>query len=199
MTALGIFAKPPLPGLVKTRLMADIGAEAATGVYRYCLEHTLAVARDAGFGYRVFLAEPGDHECFSGEACSLQQGADLGERMLNALRSMLAMDNQGAMIIGSDCLDLQVRHLHDAAAALLENDLVLLPALDGGYALIGCKVASAELFTGLAWSSDRVLQQTLERAETLGLRSCLLEPVRDIDTLRDLEHYPQLLNLVSAG
>ena len=199
MSAVGIFAKPPLPGLVKTRLGADIGAEKAATVYRYCLEHTLAVTRSSGLDYRVFLSEPTDDDCFQDEVYTLQRGAYLGARMYNALQNLLRDSEHGAILTGSDCIDLTPRHLHGAARALGSHELVLSPARDGGYALIGCSQLRPELFSGIDWSTERVLQQTLDRARTLDFRVCLLETVRDIDTLADVENYPELLALVASS
>ncbi len=199
MSALGIFAKPPRPGLVKTRLGADIGADKAAMIYRYCLEHTLAVAQDSGLDYRVFLSEPSDDECFQDEVYTLQRGADLGTRMHNALQSLSRDSEHGAILIGSDCIDLSPRHMLDAARALGGHELVLSPARDGGYALIGCSQPRPELFSGIDWSTQRVLQQTLDKARALDIRVCLLETVRDIDTLADVENYPELLALVASS
>ncbi len=199
MSALGVFAKPPRPGLVKTRLGADIGAEKAARIYRYCLEHTLAVAQESGLDYRIFLSEPDDDECFQDEVYTLQRGADLGARMYNALQNLLRDSEHGAILTGSDCIDLTPRHLREAARALNDHELVLSPARDGGYALIGCSQPRPELFSGMEWSTERVLQQTLDRARALDLRVCLLETVRDIDTLADVEHYPELLALVTSS
>ena len=199
MSALGIFAKPPRPGLVKTRLGAEIGADKAARIYRYCLEHTLAVAQDSNLDYRVFLSEPGDDDCFQDEVYTLQRGADLGARMYNALQSLLRDSEHGAILTGSDCIDLTRRHLHEAARALSSHELVLMPAIDGGYALIGCSQPRPELFSGIDWSTEQVLRQTLDRARALDFRVCLLETVRDIDTLADVENYPELLALVRSG
>ena len=199
MISVGIFAKPPLPGTVKTRLIPDIGAHKATAVYRYCLEYTLAVVRQSGLDYRLFLTAASDDPLFQGEACSLQKGADLGERMYHALQELLGRDSNGAVIIGTDCLDLSSMHLHDAARALTDHELVALPAIDGGYALIGGTTIDSSLFDGVRWSSEQVYRQTLDNAKGLGYRVNSLESVRDIDTLQDLEHYPELLALITSN
>jgi len=199
MINLGVFAKPPLPGRVKTRLIPEIGAERAAQVYRYCLEQTLTVARASGLDYQVFLSEDCDDDLFLDESFSLQRGRDLGERMYNALRQMLAGDSDGAIIIGSDCLDLRPRHLLDAARALSSHELVFVPALDGGFALIGGNVIDPELFRGVRWSTAGVLKKTLSNAKALNYRCTLLEPLRDIDTLQDLEHYPQLVCMITSS
>lgn len=198
MIPVGVFAKPPLPGLVKTRLMAEIGAAKATRVYRYCLDYTLEVARHSGLDYLVYLSQECDEAPFNEERYRLQKGGDLGLRMLNALSDMLD-DAQAAIIIGSDCLDLGPSQLQRAAQALSTHELVLIPAADGGFALIGCRESNPELFRDISWSSGRVLKQTLANARRLEYRVSLLDTVRDIDTLQDLEHYPELLALVASS
>ena len=199
MIRLGIFARPPLPGRVKTRLIPDLGADKAASVYRHCLEHTLEVAQRSGLDYQLFLSEHSGDDLFSDEPVALQQGSDLGARMHHALCALLADEAGGALVIGSDCLDLRPAHLRRAAQALATSDLVVIPALDGGYALIGCREANPALFARVDWSPGRVLRQTLANAERLGLRVAQLDAVRDIDTLGDLEHYPQLLRLVASS
>ncbi len=198
MFPIAVFAKPPLPGQVKTRLIPDIGANKAARVYRYCLAHALEVTRHSGLDYRVFLSKQCDDGFLSGEPYAIQRGADLGERMLNAIADLLGDNVDGAIVIGTDCLDLEAGHLQRAALALADHDLVLLPAIDGGYALIGCRYANPDLFSNVTWSSEQVLEQTLANAESLNYRAILLETVRDIDTLHDLEQYPELLRLIAS-
>jgi len=199
MIAVGIFAKPPRPGLVKTRLIPDIGADKAARVYRYCLEYTLEVVRESGLEFQLYLSEVCDDELLQDDEHFVQKGKDLGSRMFNALKDMLTRSPDGAIIIGSDCLDISCKHLHQAARALADHELVLLPAFDGGYALIACTNIDPALFHNVSWSTDQVLKQTLTNAEKLGYRVSLLETVRDIDTLQDLEHYPELLALIASS
>jgi hypothetical protein len=199
MIPVGIFAKPPRPGLVKTRLIPDIGAARAARIYRYCLEYTLELVRHSGLDYELYLSEESDDHLFQHEQYSIQKGADLGARMLNALGEMISGHPDGAIIIGTDCLDIHIGHLQTAAQALSNNELVLLPAIDGGYALIGCSRLDSALFDGVTWSSERVLEQTVINAEKLNYRISLLETVRDIDTLQDLELYPELLSLITSN
>ncbi|MCP4470271.1 MAG: glycosyltransferase [Gammaproteobacteria bacterium] len=199
MIAVGIFAKPPYPGSVKTRLIPDIGAAKAASVYRYCLEYTLEVVRQSGLEYQLFLSEACDDALFQQEEHSLQKGDDLGQRMYHALQELLNKASDGALIIGTDCLDLTPMHLQDAARSLADHELVLIPAIDGGYALIGCTDIEPGLFRDLRWSTDKVYRQTLANAERLNFRVRSLESVRDIDTLQDLEHYPELLALIASS
>ncbi|MCP4766723.1 MAG: glycosyltransferase [Gammaproteobacteria bacterium] len=199
MIAVGVFAKPPYPGLVKTRLIPDIGAAKAASVYRYCLEYTLQVVRESGLEYQLFLSEACDDVLFQQEEHSLQKGDDLGQRMYHAFQELLDTASDGALIIGTDCLDLTPMHLHDAARSLADHELVLIPALDGGYALIGCTTIAPGLFRDLRWSTDKVYRQTVANAQGLNYRVSSLETLRDIDTLQDLEHYPELLALIASS
>ena len=118
MISLGIFAKPPRPGLVKTRLIPDIGADKAARVYRYCLEYTLEVARESGLEFQLYLSEVCDDELLQDEEHFVQKGTDLGTRMFNAIKEMLTTSTDGAIIIGSDCLDISSKLLLQAARAL---------------------------------------------------------------------------------
>ncbi len=199
MISVGIFAKPPLPGRVKTRLIPDIGANKAADVYRYCLEYSLAVAEQSGLDYRLFVSENCDESLIQEHDYALQKGPDLGARMFNALSDMLLRSRDGAIIIGSDCLDINPAHIRRAAEALADHELVLQPAVDGGYVLIGCSRIDPALFSHVRWSTQEVLTQTMANAESLNYRVALLETLRDIDTLRDLEHYPELLALIASS
>ncbi len=193
---LGVFAKPPAEHQVKTRLIPDIGAVNATQVYRQCLQHALDITAASRLGCRCFLTEASDDSVFQGFPQSLQQGDDLGERMLSAFDDMLER-HDAAIIIGTDCLDMTTEHLQQAAMMLRESDLVIQPVYDGGYSLIGCKRIDGSLFDEVEWSTHSVLEQTLHNAEKLGYRVSLLETVRDIDTLEDLKHYPQFSALIT--
>ncbi len=198
MSLVQIFAKPPLEGKVKTRLIPEIGAAQATEVYRYCLQFTLDLLRASAFQYQIWLANATNQAIFEGECCHIQQGNNLGERMIHALKEGHGNNpDESILLIGSDCLDLSDRHFIQASESLKQNDLVLLPSLDGGFAMIGCRSIDASIFDNVAWSSETVLQQTLDNARKLKYRVDLLETVRDIDTLSDLHHYPELRALIA--
>ncbi|MFT5739563.1 MAG: rSAM/selenodomain-associated transferase 1, partial [Gammaproteobacteria bacterium] len=158
VATLAIFAKPPRPGNVKTRLIPDLGATNACRIYRHCLRHTLNIARDSGLQYRLHLSEAGDDSTYSGEEYQLQQGVDLGARMLHALQYQHETFGCPAMVIGSDCIELVPETLRSASEALQEHDLVFVPSIDGGFALIGCKQIHPDLFTGVVCSTDQVLK-----------------------------------------
>jgi rSAM/selenodomain-associated transferase 1 len=196
-----IFAKPPIAGKVKTRLIPDLGESVATEIYRYCLDYTLNLVRQSELDYQIWLSEDSNDPIFQGEAYSLQQGSDLGSRMLQAISSQLQQatsDIAKVILIGSDCLDITSHHLHQAAEALDGHDIALLPALDGGYALIACRKIEAPLFADVEWGTGNVFEQTLKNAKFLNYRVSILETVRDIDTLQDVNHYAELKPLLNA-
>ena len=198
MALVQIFAKPPEEGKVKTRLIPDLGKAKATEVYRYCLRYTLNLVHQSPLDYQLWLGEDSNNLFFADEKYKLQQGEDLGQRMYHAISQGLCESN-AVLLIGSDCLDLTHAHLALATEALIDNDLVLLPTLDGGFAMIGCRKIESSLFADVEWSSERVLAQTLNNARQIKYRVHLLETVRDIDTLSDLNHYSELRALVTQN
>jgi rSAM/selenodomain-associated transferase 1 len=196
-----VFAKPPVKGKVKTRLIPDIGESNATEIYRYCLNHALNLVRQSEIDYQLWLTEESEDRIFNGDSIFQQHGPDLGSRMFSAIDHGLRHIRPvaGVILIGSDCLDMSAQHLHQAIEALRTHDIVLLPTFDGGYALIGCRQIESGLFNKIIWGESEVLQQTLDNASALGYRVSLLETVRDIDTLQDLNHYAELRSLVTKN
>jgi rSAM/selenodomain-associated transferase 1 len=194
-----LFAKPPVKGNVKTRLIPELGESIATDIYRYCLAHALRLVYQSGIDYQLWLSEESQDSIFRDNSYRLQRGTDLGSRMLSAIKSELDQDGTGkseVILIGSDCLDLKSAHLLQTIKALGNHDIVFLPTFDGGFALIGCRFIDARLFSNVEWGQEQVLNQTLENAKSLGYRVCLLETVRDIDTLQDVNHYSDLRSLI---
>jgi uncharacterized protein len=195
-----VFARVPVPGRVKTRLIGALGEQGATAVYRALLRRTLEATRDLSEVSRELwweVAPPG-RDPAAGLAAAygmterVQQGADLGERMAHAMQQALT-EAPAAVLIGSDCPDWDAARLRAAFAALGPADAVLGPATDGGYVLIGLRRADACLFAGLPWGSDRVLAGTRARLAALHWRWHELPPGTDIDRPGDLAAYPELL------
>ncbi len=118
-----------------------------------------------------------------------QLGTDLGERLSAAFAEMLADSTDRAVVIGADCPDIGPAVIREAFTALGEHDLVLGPARDGGYYLIGLRRPAPTLFAGVSWGTDRVLQETLERAERDSLKVATLGVLGDIDTPEDLVQF----------
>jgi rSAM/selenodomain-associated transferase 1 len=198
-TALIVFAKAPVAGQAKTRLIPALGAEGAAALAARLLQHTLAQGAAAGFGALELCAAPDAHHPAlvaaaraHGAALGVQGDGDLGARMQRALSRRLATHAR-VLLIGTDAPALDTAVLREAAAALAAHDAVFVPALDGGYALVGLArqtAAPARLFDGIAWSTAAVMATTRERAAEIGLRMALLAPLPDIDEPADLAHLP---------
>ena len=190
-----IFTRYPEPGLVKTRLIPLLGEAGAADLQRRMTEHVLAeagqLARQRSIGLEVRYAggDAGKMRQWLGPGlnCRPQAAGDLGSKMDNAFRDALAAGTKNVVLVGSDCPGLSAEILAAAFTALDQTDLVLGPARDGGYYLIGLKQGMPALFTDMPWSSGTVLAATMSRAAALGLRVFLLPELRDVDRPADLD------------
>jgi hypothetical protein len=196
-TTVIVFAKAPVAGLAKTRLMPALGANGSAALARRMLRHTLAQAVVAGVGPVELCAAPdASHaslreaaaEC--GAALSEQGAGDLGLRMHRAFTRHLAHGGQ-ALLVGTDAPALDAAVLRTAAQALEDHDAVFVPALDGGYALVGLRRADPRWFADMRWSHACVMHDTRERLRAAGVRWTELSPVADIDEPADLVHLPR--------
>lgn len=198
-TLVMVFAKAPVCGMVKTRLVPALGEEGAARLHRRLLQHTLdTVTNIANVDCRLYgLTASEDTELDRlatrfGLALHEQRGGDLGERMANAFVD--ALENyQRAIIVGTDCPALSRAHYRQVIAALDDHDAAIVPAFDGGYVLMGLRRYSPRLFAGIDWSTDRVFQQTQERMHAEGLRCRALPALPDIDRPGDLNYCPEAL------
>jgi len=191
--ALGIFAKEPVPGRVKTRLCPPLSPEEAAEIYRISLEETVAVASSGRFFPVIFYTgrQAYFRQAFPGLTLIAQVGDDLGERMDRALETLLGQGHAAAVLIGSDSPDLPPAHLEDAFALLDRADCVTVPADDGGYVLIGERRHHPELFRDIPWSTGEVLAATRRRAAALGIDYRELAPWEDVDDLESLKRLLQ--------
>jgi rSAM/selenodomain-associated transferase 1 len=191
-----VFAKAPVPGLAKTRLAPALGAIGAAALAERMLHHALAQARVAGIGPVELCAAPdathpglraaaAEH----GASLSEQGSGDLGERMHRALARSLEHHPQ-ALLIGTDAPALDAARLREAAQTLQRHDGVFVPALDGGYVLVGQRRSDASWFAGMTWSHAQVMADTRDRLRAAGVRWAELSPVVDIDEPADLVHLP---------
>ncbi len=193
-----VFARNPVAGRVKTRLIGALSAQQATDVYVRLLRHTLGVAGvvNSGCGC-VYIDDDAPNPTLQrmleqhGLAWRRQSGSDLGARMLEAITATLQTASR-AVLIGSDCPEFDPGYLHGAFAALATNDVVIGPAADGGYVLIGMREPHAKLFTDIAWGSSRVLAQTRQRLTQQRLDWYELPTLHDVDDAADLARFPQL-------
>jgi uncharacterized protein len=187
MREIAIFAKMPQPGAVKTRLMPALGAEGAAALQARLIERTLATARAvADASVCLWLAGPSAGFAIApGQRWEAQQGADLGARMAHAFLVTLVRA-RACVLIGTDCPALQPAHLARAFTELEGNDVVVIPAEDGGYVLIALKSPQPQLFEAIEWGGPTVMQATRARIDASGLRAATLPALPDLDTPADL-------------
>ncbi|MFT6165431.1 MAG: rSAM/selenodomain-associated transferase 1 [Vicingaceae bacterium] len=183
-----VFVKNPVLGTVKTRLAASIGHEKALEVYNdlveKCRKECLAVNAER----HVFYSEQISNDLWSEESFLkyVQAEGDLGNKITDAFRSIYTQGGK-VIIIGSDCYDLDAQKIEAAFEKLDDSDVVIGPANDGGYYLLGANNFHPELFQDITWSTEKVLKETIQRANTNNLSVCLLKELIDLDTLEDLE------------
>jgi rSAM/selenodomain-associated transferase 1 len=188
--SIAILAKAPIPGFAKTRLIPAIGAHAAAVLQERLTDRAVATALAAAVGpVTVCCAPDATHDTFLKMVARMkitikpQPAGDMGARMLAA-----ATGSAGpVLVIGTDCPALTESHLRSAAATLRDGtDVVLIPAEDGGYVLLGMRKPYPALFANIAWGESTVLAQT--RARIIEQRLMLVErpPLWDVDTELDL-------------
>lgn len=189
---LGIFAKQPVPGGVKTRLCPPLNFGQAAALYAVALRETVH-RMQSGSSYDLAICYDGDptwfKQTFPGCRLVPQRGADLGQRMANALAGFLEEDYRHAALIGSDAPDLPLKIVEQAFNRLTHSDLVLGPAVDGGYYLVAEKVHHPELFENIPWSTGDVFRTTLTRAENRGISTACLDSWEDLDDLAALRRF----------
>lgn len=197
-TAVLVFARAPIPGRVKTRLMPGLSAVQAAGLYRRMLERATASAVASRLGPVILCCDP--DECCPylqdlarrcGAALARQEGRDLGARMAHALETALDRHPR-VLLMGSDCPSLDAGRLRDADAALGTGaTVVFVPAVDGGYVLVGCDAPCREAFLDVPWGSARVMATTRQRLRAAGHIWRELPPLRDVDRVQDLDLLPR--------
>jgi uncharacterized protein len=194
--AVAILAKAPLPGFAKTRLIPELGAHGAAALQDRFIARAAETACAAETGPVTLWATPDiRHAAFRdlaarhGLRLATQPDGDLGARMLAAL----AAADGPALVIGTDCPALTADHLRDAAAVLRAGtaEVVLIPAQDGGYVLIGARRPQPALFSDMAWSTHVVMSETRSRLLRAGIPWTELAPLWDVDTPADLERLRQ--------
>ena len=200
--ALLIFAKAPKPGKVKTRLLAAVSAEVAAALHAACIADTLRIARGLR-GCDVLLFAAGGAEYFrelvqeqkiaTRVQVFPQRGEQLGARLENAFRKSFRKGYREVVVIGTDTPWMRAGRLRAAFAALQGSDVVIGPAEDGGYYLLGMRTMMPGIFRGIPWSTARVLKLTLGVAERLNLHAKLLPQDFDLDRPEDLRGAVRML------
>lgn len=193
-----IFARNPKLGKVKTRLAKTIGDFAALETYKILMKHTANVVEKSNAEKIVFYSEYIDHnDVWAKIKCKKvkQSEGDLGEKMQTAFEYAFELGHKKIVIIGSDVYSLKTEHIDSAFTQLETHDVVIGPAHDGGYYLLGLNFIIPELFEQKKWGTSSVLENTL--ADLNELNVTLLEPLNDIDTYEDLKKEPQLLKKIN--
>jgi uncharacterized protein len=187
---VAVLARAAVAGQTKTRLIPMLGAARAAALQAHLTER--ALRRAAASGAEVVLWVAGDIDAGTRAlACALavdvreQPAGDLGVRMLAALENATG---RAALVIGTDCPAQSVSDLEQAGMLLADHDVVLQPAHDGGYVLIGMKRPVRQLFEDITWGSASVFEETRRRAAVLGLRCAQLPALPDLDRPEDLAH-----------
>lgn len=193
MNALLIFIKNPMIGKAKTRLAATVGDDRALQIYEALLGHTRQLALQVDAERLLFYSHFIDHDDeWSPRQFRqyLQADGDLGQRMTAGFREAFALpDTRKAIIIGSDCASLTPDIIAEAFRALDGHDFVIGPATDGGYYLLGMRDFHPEVFQNIAWSTEYVAQQTIDRITALGKSCAEVATLSDIDYEEDWARY----------
>lgn len=191
--ALGIMARYPRAGDTKTRLAADIGAQQAADFYSICARTIFSEMRNVPVHISKFIFFTGNSNWdkvsqWTGDGFDLlpQVGTNLGKRLANSFSQLFSSGIERAALIASDVPDISLAVIDEAFSALESNDIVLGPAHDGGYYLIGMNRLNKALFKGIRWGSEEVLQDTLARVVESGLSFYMLPALIDIDSVADL-------------
>ncbi len=186
--AIIIFVRNPELGKVKTRVAVTVGNETALDIYKQLLLHTMQVVDKCDADKFVFYyeqIEPDDIWNKKGFHKKLQSGSNLGEKMKNAFVFVFSEGFKKVIIIGSDCLQLNTVIVNEAFAGLDQKDIVIGPARDGGYYLLGMKKMLPFLFENKAWSTATVYEDTLQDTKRHHLSTSLLTVLTDVDTEAD--------------
>lgn len=191
--ALICFLKYPEPGRVKTRLAPDLGKEGAADLYSSLAERVITEVYPLNNDYELLLfVDPHDimdrYHAWLGESWKMrfQKGMNLGERMQHAMDSLLQEGYEKVAIIGSDCIGMDEDFIDGVFSDLDENNFVIGPSSDGGYYLLALKESCPWLFENVKWSTDEVLDVTLDRIEARNLTVKELDEKIDVDNLKDL-------------
>lgn len=172
-------------------MAASIGDKAALKVYKKLLDYTRETIVEASAKKYLYYHESVVKDDWSTSQFhkQVQRGETLGQRMTNAFTEVFR-NVQSAIIIGSDCPELEVSIINEAFEALQNNDVVIGPSTDGGYYLLGMRKCQTALFDNIPWSTSSVLEETLKKCDDLSLEVHTLTTLHDIDTIEDLKLFP---------
>ena len=186
-----IFTRNPVLGKVKTRLAKTVGDKTALDIYTFLLKKTKEITLDSPCDKVVYYSEKiikNDIWNCNSFRKEVQFGEDLGAKMKNSFYDAFENNYRKVVLIGSDIYDLESYHINEAFKKLETNDVVMGPALDGGYYLIGLKKMHPKIFDNKKWGSSTVRKDTLKNLEKVDVH--LLPILNDVDVIEDIEHHP---------
>jgi uncharacterized protein len=191
-----IFAKAPVAGFAKTRLIPALGTQGAASLAQTMLLHTINKALAAQVGKVELCVDPAPSDPIwhtfnlpKGILWSAQGTGELGIRMARAAQRTTDA-GEAVLLIGTDCPDLSIALLREAAQALAAHDVSIVPTYDGGYCLLGLQRFNAQLFNNIPWSTDVVAAQTLQRVKELNWQVKIHPSLHDIDEPADIQWLP---------
>jgi uncharacterized protein len=196
-TALIVFQKNEILGKVKTRLASTLGHEEALKIYQILVAHTHQVIQSLVVDTYIFFSDyiPKDYEIqASNFYFQVQNGKDLGDRMKNAFEFLFSNGYERVLIIGTDCATLKAIHIETAIQKLDLVAVVIGPAEDGGYYLLGMNNLVPSLFADMEWSTEDVLKETINRLTQEGLSYDIIETLSDVDRKEDWDKVKMKFN-----
>ncbi len=199
-SALIIFQKNAVLGKVKTRLSVDVGDEVAMEIYQQLVRHTHMVCGSVPVQKFLFYSDfiPDDVSEFGQDyQFEVQSGTDLGSRMRNAFQRLFTKGYGKIIILGTDCGELESEIVINAFELLDHNEVVIGPARDGGYYMLGMNKMNAGLFEEIPWSTEKVLFLTMEKLENQKISYELLEILSDVDRIEDWKKLKEKLKVKS--
>jgi uncharacterized protein len=196
-TAIIVFTRFPVEGKVKTRLAKNMGNKFTVSFYKTCAEHTfseLVKVKKYDMDIYLFCSEENEmteviNWTMNKFSYQFQQGDNLGLRMFNAFKFVFNKGYKKVIIIGTDAPDISMNLVQSAISVLDNYSVVIGPANDGGYYLLGFKSKLMDLFSGIEWSTDSVLNNTIEKLNHSKTNYFMLNELTDIDTLEDLQNW----------
>ena len=193
--ALIIFTKNLVHGKVKTRLSSTVGNDKAFEIYKQLVEHTSTVTQELNCDKVVFYTEEIEvNDVWKNDyQKQLQIGNNLGEKMMMAFNYVFKNKYSKAVVIGCDCPELSKQIINDAFEQLNNYDVVIGPAADGGYYLLGIKKMNEHLFENIEWSTSTVLAETVKRCKEIELSYYSLITLHDVDEEKDLQYMKIML------
>ena len=191
---LMVFVRNPQLGAVKTRLAAKVGDELALEIYMELMRYTAEVTQKVLVDKKVLYSKKIEENDVWGKmnfSKELQTTGDLGQRMEKAFTTAFEQGYKKVLIVGSDLYKLKASHIEKALQQLDEKEVVIGPAQDGGYYLLGFKKNIPALFLNKIWGTSNLLKETLNDLKTKSI--ALMEPLNDIDDFEDLKKETKLL------